>query len=66
MTDKAVSEKDFDVYIGIITKDVDGEIVNELRRKMKCPDLLQFVKELDALYLKHHPDAKPREWNKVV
>ena len=59
-------EERFDSYVSIITKDESGIIRSEFRRKLRCAESLLFIKDLDALYLKHHPDAKPQEWMQIV
>ena len=59
-------EERFDSYVSIIAKDESGNIRSEYRRKIRCPGILSFIKELDVLYLKHHPEAKPQEWMMIV
>lgn len=52
----------YDSYLVIETVNKNGEVVSEHKRKIRCPDLLGFVKEVSILYDKHHPEDLGRSW----
>ncbi|HET6456795.1 MAG TPA: hypothetical protein VFI02_20545 [Armatimonadota bacterium] len=56
----------FDVNLKIETVNSELLPVEEWIWKLRCPDLLGFVKEMDALYAKHHPGELRRPLQHVT
>lgn len=58
-------EEKFDCYMTIKAVDSKGVPVSEWEWKIRCSNLLEFTKEIQSVYEKHHPDKKDRSLKSI-
>lgn len=55
-------EERYDAYLVIEVINQEGKVVSRASRKIRCPELLPFVKDVSYVYDLHHEGGLGRPW----